>query len=805
VMKKILRLSLLCCALLLADKTTAVLREETGIRALGMGGAFTGIAADTSALYYNPAGLAKPGLQLTYAETDLGKHFYQIAVDTNLKLDNIGFGRRRVVDADRYFVDVQSLGFGARTVSGIDYGLVYRRIIRETPEQSGSAWTTDAGLMFNFTPELRLGVNLQNIAQRNLDTDPALRLGAAYEWGQLLFAMDAEFQPKENQQNYYGVEWQVSDGLALRAGSRQSNLTYGMSAGLGDLIWEYAVEKTPDEYLYRFAVKLGNDHYPKIREYSLTRRKEVLLLRLDATLIAGQSDTSVLGGRNTGLDVLLQKIRVAAGDKNIAAMLIRLHDLPNSLTYTPLLEELRAELENFKAQGKYIVVYIENDIAANAYYLATVADRIVIPSMGAIVPVGQSLTVTRLKGLLEKLGLTPVILRTGDYKDALNPFKQGFTEKQRAHIEDLVKDVSGVLLDTIKSARDISAENLANLTDGSLISGKQALAYNLVDATGYYADAENQLRELFAVPTGNEPEVKGLAYVSPEQLRGFEPDNSILPNYNTIAVVDIDGELIDGVSQSDFLFGGKKSGAETVCKELRKIAKQDYVKAVAVRINSPGGSPFAADRIYRELLHLKDKKKYIVVSVGNMAASGGYYIAAAADEIYANPSSLVGSIGVIGQTFKASKLFAEWGVKQETIKTAEHADMQVLGREFTAEEIAQLLRYQREIYDQFKLVVAQGRNLHLSEVETLAQGKIYTARRAQSLKLVDKLGTFYDALSAAKKGAKIKGRASIVRNVQTENGWLQFRYNLAVALGLDKLSLQNYVRETPAELNSYLY
>ncbi|MDR2431612.1 MAG: signal peptide peptidase SppA [Candidatus Margulisbacteria bacterium] len=797
---------LIFLSLATAVETEDILRRETGARALGMGGAFSGTASDASALHYNPAGLAKPGAQFTYSEDDLSRRFYSSGVESALKFGNIGFGRRRFTDEDGYFVDAQSLGFGVRGKNGIDYGLAYRRVIQETPEQTGSAWTADAGLLLHFLPSLRAGLNLQNISRQGMDSDPSFRLGAAYEWQKLLLAADTElYTDGAAQKNHYGLEWQAADGFALRLGSNEGNLTYGLSAGLGDLIWEYAVEKTDEGSVYRFAVKLGSEFFPKIRQYSLLRRQEVLLLTLDSALIAGQSETSVLGGQNTGLDVLLQKIRVAAEDKNIAALLIRLNDLPGSISSAALWQELRAELKHFKARGKPIVVYIENDISAGAYYLATIADRIVIPSMGAVTPLGQSLTVTRMRGLLEKLGLTPVILRTGDYKDALNPFSAGFTPKQRAHIEELVSDIHNELLAEIGLSRKISSANLAELLDGSLVSGQTALAYGLVDALGYYPEAENQLRELLDIPTVNGREPPELEYIQPEQLYIYEEDNTLLPDFNTLAVVDIDGELIDGASQGDFLFGGKKSGADTLCRELRQIGRQEHIRAVVVRINSPGGSPFAADRIYQELLKLKDRKKYVVVSIGNMAASGGYYIAAAADEIYANPLALVGSIGVIGQTFKAAKLFAEWGIKQENIKTAEYADMNNLSRELTAAETAMLLRYQGEVYDQFKLAVALGRNLHISEVDTLAQGKIYTARRAADLRLVDKLGTFFDALEAAKAGARIKGRTRIIRGVKTENGWTQLRYNIAVALGLDKLSLKNYIRETPAELNSHIY
>jgi protease-4 len=797
-MKKFLTIILFCLVLSAADTTTDVLRRETGVRALGMGGAFTGTATDTSALYYNPAGLARPGLQFTYSEDDLSDLQYTVGVDTALKFGSWAFGRRRFVDRDSYFVDAQSVGFGVQSYSGIDYGLVYRSLARETPEAVGSAWTVDAGLLFNFWPELRLGVNIQDLARQGLSASPQARLGLAYEPGDFLLAADSG--------GHYGLEWRLVDGFALRGGYNQNNPTVGFSFGLGELTWEYALERAGEEYIYRWAAKLGNELYPKVRKYSVVRQKEILLLELNANLIAGQSDVSVFGGSNLGLDVLLQKIRVAADDKNIAAIMIRINDLSNSVSYAALLEELRAELLKFRRKGKYVVVYIEDQLSANAYYLATAADKIVMPALGALTPAGRALTVTRYKGLLEKLGLTPLVIRTGEHKDALNPWNDGFTDKQRGHLEQLVKDINDELSTAIKDARRISTQNMADIADGGIITAQEALDYRLIDALGYYDEAEKQLRALLKLATQNADEFsRDLHYISPGELVSFEENNFIIPDFRTIAVVDIDGELIDGDSYADTLFGGKRSGSETVVSELREIRQQDHVKAVVLRINSPGGSPFAADRIYKEVQKLRDKKKYVVASVGNIAASGGYYIAAAANEIYANPSALVGSIGVIGQTLKAGRLYEEWGIKEDTIKTAEHADINTLGRELTAEEMAMLLRYQAVVYDQFKLAVALGRNLHVTEVEQLAQGKIYTAKRAQTLRLVDKLGSFGDALEAAKKGAKIKGAARIVRNVPTASGWAQFRYNLAVALGLDKLSFNSMLKSEPVLLKSYIY
>ncbi|MDR1323810.1 MAG: S49 family peptidase, partial [Candidatus Margulisbacteria bacterium] len=620
-MQKFLTIILFCLAVSAADTTLDILRRDTGVRALGMGGAFTGTATDTSALYYNPAGLAYPGMQFTYSEDDLSNLKYVTGIDAALKFGNVAFGRRRFVDRDSYFVDAQSIGYGVQTSSGIDYGLVYRSLTRETPEAVGSAWTVDGGLLFNFWPSLRLGLNIQNIAKQGIDADTQARLGLAYEPGDFLFSADSG--------EHYGLEWRMADGFALRGGYNKNNPTVGFSFGLGDLTWEYALERTDEEHIYRWAVKLGNELYPRVRKYSVVPQKEILLLELNSNLIAGQSDASIFGGNNLGLDVLLQKIRVAADDKNVAAIMVRIQDLSNSVSYAAVLEELRAELLKFRRKGKYVVVYIEDQLSANAYYLATVADKIVMPSLGALTPAGRALTVTRYKGLLEKLGLTPLVIHTGEYKDALNPWNAGFTDKQREHLEQLVKDINDELSVALKNARQVSTQNMADIADGGIITAQEALDYRLIDALGYYDEAENQLRALLRLATQNADELSNdLRYISPGELVSFEENNFIIPDFRTIAVVDIDGELIDGISYSDTLFGGKRSGADTIVAELREIRQQDHVKAVVLRINSPGGSPFAADRIYKEVQKLRDKKKYVVASVGNIAASGGYYIAA---------------------------------------------------------------------------------------------------------------------------------------------------------------------------------
>ena len=221
----------------------------------------------------------------------------------------------------------------------------------------------------------------------------------------------------------------------------------------------------------------------------------------------------------------------------------------------------------------------------------------------------------------------------------------------------------------------------------------------------------------------------------------------------------------------------------------------------------PGGEVLASDDIAQAIANFQngEKGKPVIVSMGSLAASGGYYIAAAGDKIVANKGTLTGSIGVIGEVLKASKLYEMLNIKEETIKTGEHMDMGSIGTVLTAEQKQMLQKYQQEIYDQFKLVVATGRNMHVDEVERLAQGKIYSGKKAKELKLVDELGSIYDAIDLAKTGANITGKAKIIRVIKVNDDWFVLNSKTAALLGLDQIQLKNLVKQNMVELNSHIY
>lgn len=769
--------------------TADVLRQETGTRALGMGGAYTAIADDTSALFYNPAGLAKPGFQFSYSEEDLSSKLTRSGFEDALKIGSVAYSSKRYISLDDDSADIYTLGFGVRGLTGIDYGLTYKHIVQDNPTIAGNAYSFDVGTLAHLTPELALGLNLQNILVARTSTKPSYRLGGAYQLGPVLFSSDTEFFQKTDEPQYpeshHGLEWELTDGFALRAGLNHREPTYGVSVGLFGFIWEYALQTHENEPIYRFGAKLGSEKYPKIRQYSLIKPKEYLEIPINEALIAGQSEFSIFGGTHVGADIIIHKIRQAAEDKDICGIILRISELPQSISYLAVVQELRTELERFKAKGKVIVVYLNNDVSAHAYYLASVGDTIVMPKLGAITSLGTSLTVTRMKGFFEKIGINYQLVKVGAFKDSIHPANPGYTEEQRQHITGLVQDINTQLYATISTARPISSANIASMRDGSIIPGTQALAYKLVDKLGYYDAAKDELQA--TAKLAYKPKIISLA-----DIPLYELDTSILPDYNTIAVIDIDGTIMDGSSKSNFLFGGKIAGADTICNELKKLEEKEDIRAIIVRINSPGGSALAADRIYQQLKLLKDKGKYIVISMGNIAASGGYYIAAAGDIIIANPGTLTGSIGVIGEIMKGKKLFEYLNIKEETIKTGDYLDMETFGRDLTETEKQMLSAYQEQVYEQFKLIVAEGRHMHISEVEPLAQGKIYTGQQALNNKLIDRLGSFFDAVDAAKTGAKITGTPKLVHMLSTEDDKILFiRSKLTSLLGLDQLSLFN--------------
>ncbi|MCX5725669.1 MAG: signal peptide peptidase SppA [Candidatus Saganbacteria bacterium] len=412
-------------------------------------------------------------------------------------------------------------------------------------------------------------------------------------------------------------------------------------------------------------------------------------------------------------------------------------------------------------EGTKIIAFIEASGLGVYYYLATVADKIVAPSGSMVGGLGRSIAVTKVKELMNKIGVNMQIIAKGKYKVALSPFSQDLTDEQRAMVEGIVSESHRLMLTDIAKDRKTSIEKLKNIGDGSIFSASQAKELGLVDEIGYFKDA----KELASALAGG----KGEARMIDRALLAEESDGYMGTQFTKIAVIEVDGDIVTGKSSDDILFGGRRTGADSVSEQIKKAADDPWVKAIVLRVNSPGGSSVASGQIYNELLKAKEKDKVIVASMGDVAASGGYYISCPADKIIADPGTITGSIGVVMSLPELSELYKKIGVKTEVIKEGNHADMFSGLRKLTPEERKSLEDNMNETYDEFKGAVSKGRGMTTEEVSALAEGRIYTGNQAKEAKLVDALGGLSDAIDSACDLAKIRGEPRIVYYIQ--NGY----------------------------------
>ena len=432
----------------------------------------------------------------------------------------------------------------------------------------------------------------------------------------------------------------------------------------------------------------------------------------------------------------LRGVEAAADDERIKGIYIDVSGAGN-LEVTAL-EELRDALVKFKQSGKFIVAY--SDIYLQwYYYLCTVADKIYIQPEGTFQWNGVALNTVFFKGLLDKLGVEIEILRPTAcrYKSAVEPmFLTKMSDANREQMQQLATNMWGVLTDAVSKSRGVSVEKLNELADNlTVMLPQDAVEHKLVDAT-LYAD---QVEELFKSEYGIEkPNYVTLgdyaAALTPDVKKAAAPK---------VAIVYAQGEVLAGRGSDDNIYG------YTMAETIRKVADDDDVKAVVVRVNSPGGSALASDIIWREM-ELLQQKKPVIVSMGSTAASGGYYIAAPADAIVANQLTMTGSIGVFGTMPNAGNaLENKVGITFDGVKSNTHADMGAIYSPLSQVERQAMMRGVDKVYERFTSLVAEGRNLTIERVLEIAEGRVWSGVEAQQIGLVDTCGGLDAALAIA--------------------------------------------------------
>jgi protease-4 len=446
-------------------------------------------------------------------------------------------------------------------------------------------------------------------------------------------------------------------------------------------------------------------------------------------------------GKQMGLNDIIANIKKAATNNNIKGILINADVSPNSYAG---LEEIRNELIEFKKTKKFIISYAEI-MDEHSYYVASVSDKIYLNPSGEILLNGFSQQVFYIKGMLDKIGLKPELIRHGKFKAAGEPFiADKMSNENRSQIESYMGSLYNHFLSKIAKARNKNlAEVSAIVNELKIQNAKDAVSLKMIDGLKYQDEVEAEIRAKLGLKDSEK-----ISRISMAKFKGV-PNNASISD-NKIAVLYCVGDIVGGEGDDETM------GSERIAEAIKKIREDDSYKALVLRINSPGGSALASDIMWREIVLCK-KKKPVVVSMGNVAASGGYYIAAPADVIVAQPNTITGSIGVFGMLINAQELLNnKLGVKIETVKFGEFSDLGSPDRPLNEAERKVIQNAVDRVYADFINRVAQGRNLTEAQVDSIAQGRVWSGADAKKIGLVDELGGLNKAIAIAAKRAKLE-------------------------------------------------
>ncbi|MSU65232.1 MAG: signal peptide peptidase SppA [Opitutus sp.] len=477
-------------------------------------------------------------------------------------------------------------------------------------------------------------------------------------------------------------------------------------------------------------------------------------------------DLSAFGGRQNSVQLrrITHAIRAAALDDRIVGIYVTGDLTPAAFgSGYAVLKEVRGALLDFKAAGKPITAYLTY-ATTKSYYLASAASDLAIDPYGVILMPGLASEPVFFAGAFEKYGVNVQVTRVGKYKSAVEPFtRREMSAENREEVQTLLSDLWSEILSDLAPSRGITPRQIQTLVDAEgLIRPQSALAGQLVDRVAYRDEVFDGLKARTGRAGSKEP-FKQVALADYAKVAKEMPDapkkKDGAPGKSRgrgrIAVVYAEGEIVDGEGDVG------EVGGSNFSRELRKLRQDESIKAVVLRVNSPGGSASASEVIQREMRLLK-KVKPVVVSMGTYAASGGYWISTYGDRIFAEPATITGSIGVFGVQFDVQQLANNLGVTFDSVKTGKFAEAVTISRPKTAEELAVFQRMVDWIYGEFVGKVAESRKLTRAAVEEIAQGRVWSGLEAQKRGLVDELGGLDAAIAFAAKQAGLGSNYRLV-------------------------------------------
>ena len=499
------------------------------------------------------------------------------------------------------------------------------------------------------------------------------------------------------------------------------------------------------------------------------RKNSVMMLDLNGTLTERSQENPLdflmkEDYKTYGLDDILSSIRKAKENEDIKGIYIQATSLGAGFAS---LEEIRDALKDFKESGKFIVAYGDT-YTQNLYYLSSVADKVLLNPQGMLEWRGLAATPMFFKDLLEKIGVEMQIFKVGTYKSAVEPFIS--TEMSLANREQVnvyLSSIWGQITSSVAESRNLSVEALNKEADRMLMfyPAEESVKNGLVDTLIYKNDVRDYLKNMVGIDKDDNMPVLGI-----QDMINVKKNVPRDKSGNVIAVYYAYGEIDGGSSAST----DEGINSEKVIKDLRKLKDDENVKAVVLRVNSPGGSAYGSEQIWYAVNRLK-KEKPVIVSMGDYAASGGYYIACNADTIVAEPTTLTGSIGIFGMMPNAKGLTEKLGVNFDVVKTNPYADFGNLTRPMNDGEKGLMQMYVNKGYELFLTRCSDGRGISMEELDKIAQGRVWTGSTAKELGLVDELGGLDKALEIAIAKAGVD--AYTVMNYPKKEGFLESLMN----------------------------
>lgn len=515
------------------------------------------------------------------------------------------------------------------------------------------------------------------------------------------------------------------------------------------------------------------------------KEKTVLKLNFDSQFtelaLAEDPFTEMFGGgvSNIGLNDFKSAVANAALDPNIKGISITLN--------SPMLgfgemEEVRAALKDFKKSGKFIYTYSDY-LSEKAVLIAALADSSFIHPLGSIEFNGLSGEVTFIKGTLDKLGVEPLVFRVGEFKSAVEPFiRTDMSAESKEQVSQYISSIAGNIYSGFAGDKKMTKEQVDGiLNKASMLSAEESIQNGIVSAEAYADQYEDVIRKKL----GLKPDAK-IPYVGLSAYGKAKKYVKAGSTENRIAVIVSEGEIVQGQGNTGVI------GSDDFVKEIRRARKDKKVKAIVLRINSPGGSAMASDIMWREI-QLTRKEKPVIASMGDVAASGGYYMAMGCDTIVAHPTTITGSIGIFGLLMNSQKLMNDkLGITFDGVKTHEFADSPSLTRKMSDAEKQTIQNMVNNGYETFTSKAAQGRKMSIEKLKSVAGGRVWTGDQAKGHGLVDVLGGLDDAVAIA------------AQKVNLKKGEYQLKYYPYPKSELDRFIDRISKKEEEARVTAYL-